>query len=81
MVIHGALPKIWTPDNSALLHYKAEIDAGEIIVGQELYMELENLVDDLFHNDEFFDTTDAELRMDFMQNCIKLTSRRITDSP
>lgn len=66
--------EIWTPDNSALLHYKAEIDAGEIIVGQELYMELENLVDDLFHNDEyFFDTTDAELRMDFMQNCIKLT--------
>lgn len=66
--------KKWTPDNSALLHYKAEIDAGEIIVGQELYMELENLVDDLFHNDEyFFDTTDAELRMDFMQNCIKLT--------
>lgn len=66
--------EIWTPDNSALLHYKAEIDSGEIIVGQELYMELENLVDDLFHNDEyFFDTTDAELRMDFMQNCIKLT--------
>lgn len=65
---------IWTPDNSALLHYKAEIDAGEILVGQELYMELENLVEDLFHNDEyFFDTTDAELRMDFMQNCIKLT--------
>lgn len=66
--------KIWTPDNSELLKYKAEIDCGNIITGQELYMELENLVDDLFHNDEYFyDTDAAALRMDFMQNCIKLT--------
>lgn len=66
--------KIWTPDNSNLLRYKAEIDEGKILVGQELYQELENLVEDLFHNDEFFyDTTDSELRMDFMENCIRLT--------
>jgi len=66
--------KIWTPDNSELLRYKAEIDCGNIITGQELYIELENLVDDLFHNDEYFYNTDAAtLRMDFMQNCIKLT--------
>lgn len=66
--------KIWTPDNSELLKYKAEIDCGNIITGQELYMELENLIDDLFHNDEYFYNTDAAaLRMDFMQNCIKLT--------
>lgn len=64
----------WTEDNSNLLRYKGKIDAGEIIVGQELYMELENLVDDLFHNDDYyFDTSDADLRMDFMQNCIRLT--------
>ncbi len=62
--------KIWTPDNSNLLRYKAEIDEGKIIVGQELYMELENLADDLFHNDDYYyDTADTELRMDFMQNC------------
>lgn len=66
--------RIWTPDNSNLLRYKAEIEEGSIIAGQELYMELENLADDLFHNDEYYyDTTDAELRMDFMENCIKLT--------
>lgn len=66
--------KIWTPDNSSLLQYKAEIEAGNIIVGQELYMELENLADDLFHNDEYiYDTADALLRMDFMENCIRLT--------
>lgn len=73
MLIQTSL-KIWTPDNSELLRYKAEIDCGNIITGQELYMELENLVDDLFHNDEYFyDTDAAALRMDFMQNCIKLT--------
>lgn len=66
--------KIWTPDNSNLLKYKAEIDEGNILVGQELYMELENLIEDLFQNDEYFyDTDTANLRMDFMENCIKLT--------
>ena len=66
--------RIWTPDNSNLLRYKAEIDEGKIIVGQELYMELENLADDLAHNDDYYyDTSDANLRMDFMENCIKLT--------
>lgn len=65
---------IWTPDNSNLLLYKATIDEGEIIVGQELYMELENLIEDLFHNDEYFYNTEAAaLRMDFMENCVRLT--------
>ena len=65
---------IWTPDNSNLLRYKAEIDEGKILVGQELYMELENLIDDLEHNDDYlFNTEAAMLRMDFMENCIKLT--------
>lgn len=65
---------IWTPDNSFLLEYKGRIDAGEILVGNELYTELENLEEDLFHNNEYFyDTADANLRMDFMQNCIRLT--------
>ena len=35
--------KIWTPDNSFLLEYHARIEWGEIIVGQELWQELENL--------------------------------------
>ena len=65
---------IWTPDNSFLLKYKASIDAGEIIAGQELIMELENLQEDLIHNDEYFYNTEAAyLRMDFMENCICLT--------
>lgn len=65
---------IWTPDNSYLLKYKGEIENGSIIAGQEMRMELDNLEEDLKHNDDYFYNTDsAELRMDFMERCIKLT--------
>jgi len=65
--------KIWTPDNSFLLEYHARIETGEIIVGRELWLELERLRAD-FYNDTFiYNTDDALLRMDFMENCIKLT--------
>lgn len=74
--------KIWNADNSYLLRYKAEIDEGKIIVGQELYMELENLIDDLFHNDDYFyDTFAALLRIDFMENCIRLTKSPFYNKP
>lgn len=57
-----------------LVRYKLEIDDGHIIVGQELYMELENLIDDIRHNDDYFyDTEAARLRMDFMEGCVRLT--------
>ena len=64
----------WNEDNSFLLRYKAEIGCGSIIAGQELWMELDNLADDLLHNDEYYyNIDDAYLRMDFMENCIRLT--------
>ena len=72
----------WTPDNSNLLRYKAEIDCGNIIVGQEMYMELENLEDDLLHNDEYmYDTSAADLRMNFMEHCIRLTKSPFYNQP
>ena len=66
--------KLWTSDNSALLRYKALIDSGKILVGQELYLELQNLENDLLHNDEYYYNTDsANARMDFMAHCVRLT--------
>lgn len=66
--------EIWTADNSSLLKYVAEIESGNILTGQELYIELQRLVDDLDCNDEYFyDTSAAKIRMDFMENCIRLT--------
>lgn len=73
---------IWTPDNSNLLKYKAEIDCGNIIAGQEMIMELENLEEDLKHNEDYFYNTEAaELRMDFMENCIRLTKSPYYNMP
>lgn len=72
---------IWTPDNSALLKYHALISYGDILVGQDLWRELENLKED-FHNDMFFyDTADAMLRMDFMENCVRLTKSPFYNKP
>lgn len=73
--------KIWTPDNSFLLEYKARAESGEIIIGQELWQELENLSED-FHNDRYFyNTDDAFLRMNFMENCVRLTKSPFYNKP
>ena len=48
--------KIWTHDNSFLLEYKSRIETGEILVGQDLWLELVNLQED-FKNDRYvYDT-------------------------
>lgn len=65
--------KIWTPDNSYLLEYHARIETGEIVVGRELWLELERLKEDFYCDAFYYNTDDALLRMDFMENCIKLT--------
>ena len=72
----------WTADNSDLLRYKAEIEHGKIIAGQWLWKELRNLEEDLLHNDTYiYNTDDALLRMDFMQNCIRLTKSPFYNMP
>lgn len=72
---------IWTPDNSYLLEYRAKAETGEIIIGQELWTELDNLAED-FRNDRYFYNTDsAMLRMDFMENCIRLTKSPFYNKP
>mgnify|MGYP002614222851 FL=1 len=73
--------KIWTPDDSFLLKYREEIESGKIIAGWELRQELTNLKAD-FSNDEYFYNTDAALlRMDFMENCVKLTKSPFYGQP
>ena len=62
-----------TPDNSFLLEYHARIEAGEILFGQELWMELERLKEDIETERYIYDTADALLRMDFMEHCVRLT--------
>lgn len=73
--------KIWTPDNSYLLEYRSRAETGEIIIGQELWQELDNLYED-FHNDRYYyDTESAQIRMDFMENCVRLTKDPYYNKP
>lgn len=73
--------KIWTPDNSFLLEYHARIECGEILVGQELWQELQNLKEDFLNDAYYYDTEDALLRMDFMENCVRLTKSPYYNKP
>ena len=73
--------KIWTPDNSFLLEYHARIETGEIIVGRELWQELNNLREDILTDAYIYDTKDALLRMDFMEKCVRLTKSPFYNKP
>lgn len=73
--------KIWTPDNSYLLEYRARAEAGEEIIGQELMLELDNLAEDFKNDRYYYDTDDAMLRMDFMENCVRLTKSPFYNKP
>lgn len=61
--------------------YHSEIHKGNIIVGQELHRELDRLMDDLNDRRYVYDTRDADIRIDFMQNCIKLTKSPFYGKP
>ena len=73
--------KIYTPDNSFLLEYKARIETGEILVGRELWQELVKLADDMYNERYIFDTIAANARIDFMQGCLRLTKDPFYNKP
>lgn len=72
---------IWTPDNSYLLEYRAKAESGDIIIGQELWMELDNLAEDMTDDRYIYNRDDALLRMDFMENCVRLTKSPYYNKP
>ena len=64
-----------------LIEYREAIRRGDIIAGLELITELDNLINDLDNPRYVYDTTDAEIRIDFMQNCIRLTKSPYYNKP
>ena len=64
-----------------LIQYREAIRRGEIIAGQELIMELDRLIADLDNPRYIYDTADAMERIDFMENCIKLTKSPFYGKP
>lgn len=64
-----------------LLQYREAIRRGEIVAGVELITELDNLINDLDDPRYIYDTRDAETRIDFMENCIRLTKSPFYGKP
>ncbi len=64
-----------------MLKYREEIESGDIIAGWELRQELTNLKEDFSNDEYFYNTDDALLRMDFMENCVKLTKSPFYGQP
>lgn len=64
-----------------LFKYRQAIKNGEIIVGQELTMQLDNLIRDLDNPRYYYDTSEADKRIDFIENCIRLTKSPFYGKP
>lgn len=72
---------MWNADNSYLLKYISEIECGNIIVGQELWLELSRLKED-FHNDRYiYNTNKSILYMNFIEHCVRLTKSPFYNQP
>lgn len=67
--------------NGFLEDYFEQAKKREIIIGQELMMELERLIEDLNGDEYGYDTTNADLRIDFIENCVKLTKSPFYGKP
>lgn len=64
-----------------LEEYTNRCESGEILVGRELWDELDNLREDLNSGQWVYDTRDADLRIDFIQSFVKLTKSPFYGQP
>ena len=67
--------------NGYLEEYYHQIMTGEIIAGYELKDELSKLMEEMHDVRYIYDTRDADLRMDFMENCVRLTKSPFYGQP
>lgn len=67
--------------NGFLEEYYEKAKKGEIIIGQELKTELKTLIDDMQGEDYLYDTTNADIRIDFIENCVRLTKSPFYGQP
>lgn len=67
--------------NGFLEQYYADCKTGKNVIGSELRMELDKLMDDMAGDEYIYDTTEADRRIDFMQNCIRLTKSPYYNKP
>ena len=67
--------------NGYLEEYRNAIKRGEIVAGVELITELDNLIHDMNDPRYIYDTRDADVRIGFMENCIRLTKSPFYGKP
>lgn len=67
--------------NGFLEQYIAAGRSGEEIIGYELRLELDRLEADMAGSEYIYDTSDADLRLDFIENCIRCTKSPFYGQP
>ena len=67
--------------NHFLETYFEDCRNGINVVGAELMMLLDKLMEDMNSDQYIYDTTEADRRMDFMENCIRLTKSPFYNKP
>lgn len=68
-------------EETYLWQYREAIRKGEIVAGYELTTLLDSLIDDFNDPEYYYDTADAQLRIDFMQGCVRLTKSPFYGQP
>jgi phage terminase large subunit-like protein len=70
-----------TKTNGFLEEYYQKCKNGEILIGRELMTELERLIDDLDNPRYIYNTLDADMRIEFIEGCVKLTKSPFFGKP
>lgn len=64
-----------------LWKYREAIRCGEIQAGRDIIQELDNLLEEFDWDEYIYNTNDAYLRIDFIENCVKLTKSPFYGQP
>lgn len=67
--------------NGYLEEYYQKCKSGEIVAGGELMLQLEKLIADIDNEDFIYDCEAADTRIDFIENCLRLTKSPFYGKP
>lgn len=67
--------------NGCLEKYYDDCRKGDEVIGTELMLELDSLIEDQQSDDYIYDTTEADRRIDFIENCIRCTKSPFYGQP
>lgn len=67
--------------NNFLEQYYEDCKSGKEVIGHELMLQLEKLMEEMNYDEYIYDTTDADIRIHFIENVIKLTKSPFYGKP